>query len=93
MIRSVQVSFSLFDINAYYGLMDMGHDEYETYTDNLDYKEVIETLDVEGANWEFDNGRHKRFEAKYLSKVSHIWKYFICFRLMPTTHCSTMDRE
>lgn len=50
MIRSVQVSFSLFDINAYYGLMDMGHDEYETYTDNLDYKEVIETIDVEGAD-------------------------------------------
>lgn len=35
-------------INSFYGLRDVGQGEYENYLDNVDYKEVIEVLIVEG---------------------------------------------
>lgn len=33
--------------------------EYETYLDNVDYKKVIETLNIEGAEWEYFGGNQR----------------------------------
>lgn len=50
----------------FYVFGDVSQGEYENYLNNVDYEEVIETLAMEGAEWEFSNGRYKAFKAKYL---------------------------
>lgn len=47
MVRGVQVPFSPSDIDAFYGLKDMGQGERESYLHNMDYEEVIETLPID----------------------------------------------
>lgn len=48
MISDVQVPFGLYDINAFYGSMDVGQKKYENHLDNMDCEEIIEILTVEG---------------------------------------------
>lgn len=93
MVRGVLVLFGPSNINAFYGLIDICQFEYESYLDNVCSDEVTNIPAMERVEWEFSNGRHKSFEAKYLSKVFHIWKYFICSRLMPTTYNSIVDKD
>lgn len=68
----VLVLFGLSDINFYYGLVDVGQVKYKKYLENVDYNKVIESLAVEGAEWDYFNGKPKGFEAKHLGKVAHI---------------------
>lgn len=59
----------------------------------MDYDEVIETIIMEGVDQDIVNERHESFDAKFLTKVSHIWQYFIYSSLMPTTRYSTMQKN
>lgn len=62
MISDVQVPFGLYDINAFYGSMDVGQKKYENHLDNMDCEEIIEILTVEGVEWEIFSGRNKSFD-------------------------------
>lgn len=92
MVSGVEVLFGLLDIISYYSLMDVYQGEYESYLNNVDYAKVIETLIVEGTEWNYSNGKHKGFKTKNLIKVYHICQYFVCSRLMPPTHYCSMDK-
>lgn len=63
MIIGVLVLFGPPSINFFYGLRSIGQDDYKDYLDDMgydiDYKEVIETLNVGRVEWDFTNGRHK----------------------------------
>lgn len=83
----------LLGVQVLFGSSMIYQGEYKTYLDNVDYIEVIETLVMEGVKWEFSSGRYKSFHAKFLSKVFYIWKFFVCSKLMPTTHYNSMDKE
>lgn len=52
--------------------MYMSQGEYKNYLNNIDYTKVIETLAIKRVQLEYTSGKQKDFEAKYLSKISHI---------------------
>lgn len=87
-LRNVLVLFGPYDIKAHYGLMDIGQFEYETYLSDVNYIDVIEKFGMEGLS-----GKPKGFEVKYLSNMVCIKKYFVCSKLMPTTHHAFVDKE
>lgn len=63
MVRSMPIPSSASDINTLYGLKNIHQVKYKSNLDNVDYDEVIETLNVEGAEWDIINERPKSFEA------------------------------
>lgn len=46
-VQGVVVPFGPLDTNAYYGLMNIGQGEYETYLSNMDHAAMIEVLAIE----------------------------------------------
>lgn len=63
MVRGMPIPSSASDINTLYGLKNIHQVKYKSNLDNVDYDEVIETLNVEGAEWDIINERPKSFEA------------------------------
>lgn len=66
--------------------------DYEAYLENIDYMKVVEGLTIGGPKWVITNRRHKSFDAKNLTNISYVWKYFICLKLMPTMHYNTFEK-
>lgn len=73
MVRGVHVPFGPSYINAFYRVKDVGQREYEDYLENMDHDDIIQTLNMEATKWDIANRRHKSFDSKYLTKISHVW--------------------
>lgn len=48
-VRGVFVLFDAYDINAFYGIKDIGQEEHVAYLKNVDYVDIIHDLTIEGA--------------------------------------------
>ena len=81
-------------INVFYNLPAEINYEYAKLLDKLtsqQWNTIFTTLTIEGASWVNEEGRViNRINLKPIAKV---WVKFLKFRLIPTTHTTTVSQE
>lgn len=94
-IRGVKVIFDATTINKYYNLPNIPEeqDEYIEITKEPNYRLIIGTLTDGQVEWKITKGVHKGFPTKYLTFTHRLWQYFVCAKIYPTAHYSTMDTK
>ena len=89
MVRGKSVSFDHSTINRYYRLANIEDDEYQPLIENdgTNWDEIKEFLCKDDVPWSrYTNGGLKSFPGQAMTKVTKIWHYFVCAKLLPTTN-------
>ena len=95
-VRGKSVPFDHSTINQYYGLANFEDDEYQPLVtnDGTNWDEIKEFLCKDDVPWSrYTNWGLKTFPSQAMTKVSKIWHYFICAKLLPTTNHSVVMKS
>lgn len=92
-VRGLHVPFTAQIINEFYQLHPIEHDEYRVYRNNPDWDEIIRVIGRPNASWIVTAKGTRTLNGSSLTMEARMWQYFICARLMPETHYSTVNAE
>ncbi|KGN46897.1 hypothetical protein Csa_020731 [Cucumis sativus] len=93
-VRGRQVSFDYGTINRYYHLPNFERDEYDIYaSEHVDVHQIIRELCQPGAEWVINPGEPIRFKSSNLTVSNQVWHKFICAKLLPVAHTSSVTKE
>ena len=93
-VRNALIRLDLRVINTFYNLPSDVECEYSKLIANMTDKtwnKVLKALTIEGTPWANEEGRViNRIDIKLVAKV---WVKFLKYRMMPTTHTTTVSQE
>lgn len=95
LVRGKPVSYDAESINAYYNLPNIEKDdELMTYKlESFNLGQMLATLGRPGAIWTRKGGVIVHFSHMELNRNTKAWYYFLCAKLLPTTHVSDVIKD
>lgn len=88
-VRGKSVGFNSLAINAYYQIVPIENDEFTEYRqEELDWDQVIRVLCRPRAQWTLKGDEVVHFSHSELSRIRKEWYYFICAKMMSSSHVS-----
>ncbi|KAK5811944.1 hypothetical protein PVK06_027334 [Gossypium arboreum] len=95
-VRGIKESINSNAINEFFELPYFENDEYSTLMSNIkpeNLQEILEELEVQGSAWTVSKQGIYTCRREYLMPFAKVWFYFIRFRLMPSSHGTTISLE
>ena len=93
-VRGEDVPFSAQEINKFYDLPEIFTDQYGEFKRTSRNDDIIlSAIAKPGVAWEVSRKQKKTLKGTQLTPMARLWRYFICAKLMPETHYSTVTHE
>ena len=94
-VRGKWVEFGAQAINRIYRLMDDDSVEYKALFADIDYECLLQELTHSQGVWrrQPSTGDFTTFQMHSLTSVAKVWYNFLCVKIKPTLHLSTVTKD
>ena len=94
-MRGKWVDFSATAVNRFYNLVDDDNEAYRALFHNTDYQQLMRVLTRGRGEWKYHPSTSEVtiFHMKTLTPVAKVWYNFLCAKLRPNLHLTTVTKD